>query len=172
MEYGNWSDLIADIAKDAPEGDFVECGTYVGNSARVLAPLCKGTLHLFDSWEGISELDESDGEYYKTEKWLCKLEDAQLHLSSYKNIEFHKGWFPERFDDVVQPISLLHIDASLYRPTMLSLRHFWPLLKTGGFAICNSHSGYASGAEKAVREFFGDIKITTYPMGVMLIIKN
>lgn len=164
-----WLDTISEIASTAPEGDFVECGTHLGYSAQVLAAHCKTTLHLFDSWEGIPELTEFDGEYYKEQKWICSLEEAQANLSEFDNIKYYKGWFPDRFDEIDNPISLLHIDASLYEPTVLSLKHFWPMLIKGGYAVCNFHEGYSKGAEKAVREFFGEDKIEHHPAGIVLI---
>jgi hypothetical protein len=61
-----WNDAIDNISKTAPIGDFVECGSYNGFSAKILAANCKQTLHLFDSWQGISKLSEFDNKYYET----------------------------------------------------------------------------------------------------------
>lgn len=172
MDPLQWINLISDISKNAPIGDFVECGVYKGNSAKALANNCKETLHLFDSWEGLSDLGEFDGEYYKEEKWICSIEETQRFLSDYNNVKYYKGWFPDRFNELQTNISLLHIDASLYDPTKQCLEYFWDKVIDGGYVVCNFHEGYSIGAEKAVREFFGDnSKFQFYPLGTVLIIK-
>ena len=166
-----WYQVIEDICKNAPSGDFVECGTYYGVSARVLAENCKGTLHLFDSWEGLPDLSEFDNEFYKTEKWIYDLEETKNNLSQFDNIKYYKGWYPNRFKEVDHPISLLHIDASLYLSTKLCLEYFWPKLIDGGYLIVNFHDDISLGAKKAVLEMFETNQLIKHTQGVNLIIK-
>lgn len=166
-----WENAIDEISKKAPIGDFVECGSYAGFSSKVLANNCKQTLHLFDSWEGISELSDFDNKYYETQKWICNLETIQEKLSDFNNVKYYKGWYPDRFSEVDKEISLLHIDASLYNSTKTSLEYFWPKLIKGGYLIVNFHEGYSTGPEKAVMEMFDEEDLEIYPMGIRLIVK-
>lgn len=167
----NWVKVIEEILPTAPIGDFVECGTYYGVSARALAENCKQTLHLFDSWEGLPELSEFDNKYYKNKKWIYSLEDTKRNLANFNNIKYYKGWYPDRFHEVDHEISLLHIDASLYYSTKVSLEYFWPKLIKGGYLIVNFHEGFSTGSEKAILEKFDITEIQKYDLGVGLIVK-
>lgn len=147
--------IISDLA--IPDGDFVECGTWIGSSAKVLSAKCKSYLHLFDSWEGVSEIGEFDNPIYKEFNWKSELSICQHYLEGIENVLFYKGWIPSRFSEISEKeISLLHLDLSLYQPTKDSLDFFWERIVPGGFIIVNFHEGYSYGAEKAVRDFFKD----------------
>jgi hypothetical protein len=171
-----WLPTIKKLASEVKhiQGDFVECGVFSGYSAKALAQECQSTLHLFDSWEGVSELQESDNNLYIELNWKMDLETAQSNLSEHKNLIFYKGWFPERFNEIKDiNISLLHIDCSLYQPTKDSLEAFWPQISTGGYAVCNTHGGLSTGPEKAIREFFeGKTELIQYPTGILVAIKK
>ena len=176
QEAALWEPTIKKLASEVKhiQGDFVECGVFSGHSAKVLAQECQSTLHLFDSWEGVSELQESDNNLYIELNWKMDLQTAQSNLSEYNNLIFYKGWFPERFNEIKDiNISLLHIDCSLYQPTKDSLEAFWPQISSGGIAICNTHGGLSTGPEKAIREFFKDkLELIQYPTGILVAIKN
>jgi hypothetical protein len=168
-----WLNSIDAISSSAPMGDFVECGVYLGTSAKKLAANCKKTLHLFDSWLGVSDLEKCDNEFYKNNKWIVDIKDTKQYLQEFTNIKYYQGWFPDQFTKIkTASISLLHIDASLYYPTKVSLEYFWDLVVDGGYVICNFHDGYSTGPEKAFYEFFGnDHEIIEYPAGIRLVIK-
>ena len=52
---------LADLATDLPSGAIVECGTYLGGSAGVLATTQPDrAVWLFDSWEGCPEPGAND----------------------------------------------------------------------------------------------------------------
>jgi hypothetical protein len=170
-----WIETIQDLANKSSsiEGDFVECGVFLGTSARVIAQECKTTLHLFDSWEGVSELSESDNDLYKTLTWKADLDIVKINLSYSDNVVFYKGWFPDRFPEIAdKKIAFLHLDCSLYQPTKDSLETFWGQVSPGGYVVCNTHEGLSTGPEKAVREFFaGKAELVEYPMGILVAIK-
>lgn len=175
QDFTLWLDTIEDIAKKASliKGDFVECGVYLGTSATRLAKNCRTTLHLFDSWEGVSELGEFDNKLYESLNWKTHLEIAKINLYNFDNVVFYKGWFPERFNEIADVnISLLHLDCSLYQPTKDSLEFMWDRVVEGGYAICNTHEGLSTGPEKAVREFFANkAELIEYPLGILVAIK-
>lgn len=166
-----WSETIKKISESAPIGDFVECGTCLGVSAAVLAKICKQTLHLFDSWEGVSELSEFDNDFYIENNWKCDFEETKQKLSQFKNIKYYKGWYPDRFNEFNGDIALLHIDASLYMPTKMSIEYFWPKVIQGGYLIVNFHNDVSTGAKKAVLEYFNQSQLTEYESGINVIIK-
>jgi hypothetical protein len=155
------------------DGDFVECGVFIGSTAFYLIKNCKTEMHLFDSWEGISNLTDFDGESYKTNKWKCDISYAENKLKKYTNVLFYKGWIPSRFKEIEnKQISLLHLDVSLYQPTKDSLDFFWDKMIPGGLVICNFHEGYSIGPEKAVRDFFlNKQELIEYSTGIYVVIK-
>lgn len=175
QQFQLWVDTIRDVAKKASllNGDFVECGVWIGTSAKVLAEECNSTVHLFDSWEGVSKLTGFDNELYETLNWKADLEIVKINLSYFDNVLFYKGWIPSRFNEISNvDISLLHIDCSLYEPTRDSLEFMWDRIVPGGYVICNTHEGLSTGPEKAVREFFaGKAELVEYPMGILVAIK-
>lgn len=158
---------------DVPNYDFVECGTWTGSSAKILAKKCKGIVHLFDSWEGVSDIGEFDNPIYKELNWKAELDTCKAALSEYNNLSFYKGWIPSKFNEISKKqISLLHLDLSLYQPTKDSLDFFWDKIVDGGYAITNFHEGYSYGAEKAVRDFFkGTREIEIKGSGICIIKK-
>ena len=174
-EFTLWLNTIEDIAKKASslDGDFVECGVYLGTSASRLAQHCKSLVHLFDSWQGVSSLGEFDNDLYITLNWKTDLEITKINLSHFNNVRFYKGWIPTTFVDVMDiKVSLLHLDCSLYQPTKDSLEFMWDRIVPGGYIICNTHEGLSTGPEKAVREFFaGRAELVEYPMGILVAIK-
>lgn len=159
------------------EGDFVECGAYNGSSSQFMAEECKTTLHLIDSWEGLSENGEYDNPIYDAtnNSWVYKfktdLESTKDNLKKYTNIEYHKGWIPEVLT-LDTKISLLNLDLDLYQPTKDCLEYFWDKVVDGGVVISDFHDGVATGAEKATRDFFKNIRdIEVLPTGKAIIIK-
>lgn len=170
----DWLSYIVEIASTAPYGDFVECGVYSGTSAMQLAKYCKTTIHLFDSWMGISDLHEYDNSFYKNNKWIIDIKHTKKYLKDFSNVKYYQGWFPKRFDEVKDiEISLLHIDVSLYYPTKLSLEYLWDRVIIGGYVICNFHDNYSTGPKKAFYDFFENKQdIIEYPKGIRLIIKK
>jgi hypothetical protein len=81
-------------------GDMAEVGTYNGGSAKIICEV-KGDrpLHLFDTFEGIPEVEEIDTHGYDVEKfavgqYAASLEAVMSYLKKYPNVFFYKGLFP------------------------------------------------------------------------------
>lgn len=146
----------------AVPGDMAECGTYQGASAYLLAAACKAQnrhLHIFDSFEGLSNPDARDGEHWK-KKALSATEDL-LHqnLTDFKGCySTYKGWIPERFPAVAgKTFAFVHIDVDLYQPTLDSLAFFYPCMPAGAVCICDDYgSTLCPGAKQAVDAFLAD----------------
>lgn len=159
------------------QGEFVEAGVYNGSSAFFMSQQCKTKLHLIDSWEGLSALQDVDNPIYDREdnEWLPRfnisIDAVKENLISCSNLEYHKGWIPEVLN-ITAPISLLHLDLDLYQPTKDSLEYFWDLVVPGGIIISDLHDEVSWGASKATKDFFKDIRDITYlPTGKAIIIK-
>jgi len=157
--------LLADL-----DGDFVECGVYNGNSAFFMAKHCKKTLHLFDSWEGITDFTEHDNDYYQTNTFIGELEVVNNTLASFDNVVIHQGEVPFDFDKL-DKISLLHVDLNNYNPTKITLEQLWDKVIPGGVVIVDFHDSVALGAEKATQDFFNGHEITMMATGKAVIVK-
>jgi O-methyltransferase len=155
-------------------GDFAECGTYTGSSAYFLCARAAGEVHLFDSWEGLSEPAPVDGEYWTRGDLRSSLEDARRVLGRFDNAVFHQGWIPERFHEVAdRRFSLVHIDVDIYRPTLDALEFFWERVTPGGMVVCDDY-GFSTcpGATAAMDEFFeGRAPVMHLPTGQGLVIR-
>jgi O-methyltransferase len=153
-------------------GNFVQCGVYSGEQAFFMAKLSDKTVYLFDSFEGATDFEESDNDYYRENPFKVSLESAQATLAQFDNVSLNKGPVPYNFE-LVDQISLLHIDVDLYRPTKISIDELWPKIVDGGILMVDTHDNVATGATKAVTEFAASIgkEIQMLPAGIAVITK-
>ncbi len=150
------------------DGDLAECGCRQGKSTRfILAGLgieSEKTIHIFDSFEGLSAPTGKDKLISGNSAWkpnaLATAEDVLVNnLQMYEHmIAIYKGWIPDRFAEVAdKKISMVHIDVDLYEPTIESLKFFYPRMVSRGVIICDDYGSVSCpGAKKAFDEFFAD----------------
>ncbi len=166
-------------------GEIAECGVRYGKSTLFLADAVEGArnLHVFDSFEGLSDADavKDPGvnalkKNHETRKFKIKnLEEVFERFSHYPNIHVHKGWIPKRFNEVAdKKFALVHVDVDLYQPTYDTLEFFWERVSLGGMVICDDYGsdGYP-GAQKAFDEFFEERveKPVELPTGQAFVVK-
>ena len=151
---------------DLKDGNVCEIGCWRGLSAYQIATYLRSqdrkvVFHIFDSFEGLSEIESVDKyEYVKREtesirnQFACSLENVQDNLREFSFIKFHKGWIPERFHDVKdETFSFVHIDVDLYQPTLDSFTFFYPRLVAGGIMVFDDYGCIQfPGAKKAIDE--------------------
>jgi O-methyltransferase len=160
---------LTGLVTDVP-GDIAECGVYRGASAELMGRALPGRqLHLFDSFEGLSEPDGVDGAYWR--RGDLTADESAVHQrmqAAGLAHTVHKGWIPERFADINGvTFALVHIDVDLYQPTLDSISFFYPRLARGGLIIFDDY-GFEScpGARRAVDEYMankseGVVRLTT-----------
>ena len=154
-------------------GFVAECGCFKGLSSHLMCKTIKSAnsgflgenFQIFDSFEGLSELQEEDqelastgnshrppSEIMKEGNFAVALEKVQANLSEFPNIQYFKGWIPHAFPkDNNNQYRFVHVDVDLYQPTLDSFEYFWPKILPGGIMLCDDFNW--SGAEKAVKEF-------------------
>jgi hypothetical protein len=142
-------------------GDIAEVGVAGGGTARLICEVKGGkTLHLFDTFEGMPETDESkDGIFTKGDFSTVKLDRVKHYLKSYANVVFHPGFFPATASelDAEARFSFVHLDADIYQSTLDSLKYFYPRLARGGVIVSHDYSHVtAPGVKMAFDEFFKD----------------
>lgn len=167
-------------------GSFVECGTWKGGAIGLMAMAnlkygCERRhLHLFDSFAGIPEPDETiDGSLaiqevqavgggtrgnlapvsglYESVGTLQVNRDLLEQTIGYapSHLHYHPGWFQEtlpRDASQMGPIAILRLDGDWYASTKICLDHFFAKVVNGGFVIIDDYGRY-EGCRKAVDEF-------------------
>lgn len=169
----NVYDLAVDIEEKKIPGAFVECGTWKGGCAAIMAAVAHRygdtrTTWYFDSYEGMPEPTPEDGTKEETDHMLgdylrasvADVEDIVFHtfnLPRDKNV-IVKGWFndtlPTRKNDV-GPIAILRLDADWYEPTILILRELYDQVVSGGYVIFDDY-GRWQGCKKATEDFIAE----------------
>lgn len=143
------------------EGDTAECGVFYGAGSYIMAKFASRfgkKHHAIDSYEGLSEPDES----YDTMTWskgnmAVSLEEVKRNLNNLP-VEYHKGWIPAPFEGLEdKKFCFVHVDVDLYQPTKDSVEFFYERLSPGGIMLCDDY-GFKTckGATKAFDEFFKD----------------
>lgn len=165
--------LVEKILKDKKIlGDFVELGCWKGHSSYIISKMIEKhkkniNFHIFDSFDGLSKTTVEDHNLnnFFNQKQVSDIrnqfksnEDFVKNevLKDFNFIKIHKGWIPEKFNEVKDlNFSFIHIDVDLYYPTLKSLEFFFPRLLKGGIIICDDYNSWEfDGSKKAWDEFF------------------
>lgn len=155
-------------------GEMAEVGVYKGGTARLMCEV-KGNvpLYLFDTFQGLSNLDEIDRDYFVDGWFKAGLEDVKDYLRDYEQVFFYPGVFPETSAPIAdKTFSFVHIDSDLYQSIMDSLEFFFPRLSPHGIILV--HDYQMPGVKKAVTDFFADVPaqvietVTSYCMVMKL----
>lgn len=176
-KYAVWQ--LAQLVKPL-QGDVAEIGCYTGATSWFLADQIvrggqKRSLHLFDSFAGLSPPGEQDGSYWQAGVLRAGEDLVRHNLAEFPFVQLHAGWVPDRFCDVADHrFVLVHIDVDLYQPTRDSAAFFYDRLVPGGLMICDDY-GFNScpGATAAFDEVLSDKPepIINLPTGGAFIVK-
>jgi hypothetical protein len=128
----------------------LECGVYFGRSLRLMAARTAGTVHGFDSFQGLPEAwsaHEGPGAYSTAGRLPRIAGDVSLHA----------GWFedtlPVFFASHPGPIRLLHIDCDLYSSTRTVLEYADERLVPGSLVVFDDFVGYPGCEQHELRAF-------------------
>lgn len=172
-----WDSCKSVLEGNVP-GCFVECGVWKGGSSAIMALAIKNArqkrhLHLFDSFEGLPEPTEMDGERAaaysggRKEGKLVTVNQCRAGLDEVRHLildkikvreefaHFHVGWFQNTIPvDARQlgPIALLRLDGDWYDSTKICLEQLYPLLSPGGIIILDDYHCW-EGCQKATDEY-------------------
>ena len=144
------------------DGDFAEVGVFQGGSARIIceAKNDETPLHLFDTFEGMPEVDRSID---KTDAGVCSgtsLENVREYLKGFPNVQFYKGIFPRSADGTdatTARFAFVNLDVDIYESTLNGLKFFYPKMTPGGFILSHDYQSVAfPGVRKAFNEFMAD----------------
>lgn len=171
----NAYDLAENIEKRKLNGAFVECGTWKGGVAAVMAVIAhrygdSRKTWYFDSFEGMPEPTQEDkkndgkrggvedlaGDVLKAS--VSDVEEVvfeKLKLSRENNI-IVKGWFQDTLPQKkkeIGPIAILRLDGDWYESTKVCLEELYDQVVSGGYVIIDDYGAWA-GCKQAIHEFF------------------
>ena len=144
-------------------GAMAQVGVFRGGSAKLVSIAKKENsepLYLFDTFEGMPDVDPSVDLHKKGDFKNTSLEGVQKIFEGEKNVIFCKGFFPATVDKVhSDKFSFVYIDVDIYKSVLDSLNFFYPKLVTGGFMMFDDYMGKNTpGVKKALDEFLKDKK--------------
>ena len=155
-------------------GARVECGAYRGATALLLChawrsrqPAFRGDdFYLIDSFSGTSTASAHDlipvrgddgtthmESFFPTGKTDTSAELVHGFFGDFPNVRICAGWIPPVFATLPErDWAFVHLDLTLYEPTLAALEYFYPRLNKGGVILCDG-SIFCPGAQKAWDEF-------------------
>lgn len=156
------------IVRSGIEGDFVECGVWMGGSVMIIASTLKALgaerkIWMYDTFEGMAGKSAEDHQVCNPNESggdpsIGPLEDVLKNVAStgydLKNVISVKGKVEDTIPGTMpKKIALLRLDTDWYLSTKQELDHLYPILGKGGICIIDDYGAWA-GAKKAVDEYF------------------
>lgn len=184
--------IVEYVLAQTQDGDVAECGCWRGHSSHMISTILtehgfNGNFHIFDSFEGLSELlPEDKNERYtlsqdqiakQAAQFACAEETVRANLAAFPFIKTYKGWIPSRFDEVAdRQFRLVHVDVDLYQPYQDAINFFYPRLVSGGAMVFDDYGlTQFPGAKLAVDEAVASLKPKFFfqvPTGGAFLIKD
>lgn len=157
-------------------GGRIECGVYRGATSLLLCriaalrdPAFRGAgFHLVDSFSGTRASAEQDliavrGEdgtlehqaFFQPGRTDASVDAVRQVFREFPEARITQGWVPEVFAELPdQPWAFVHLDVTLYEPTLAALRYFQPRLARGGVLVMDGYgSSFCPGLAQAWNEF-------------------
>jgi O-methyltransferase len=122
-------------------GAYAELGVYRGGTAKLAAKTCPAKkIYLFDTFEGMPEVDHERDVHRAGDFRDTSLADVQEFLADCPNVEFRQGVFPHTAQGLEDEcFSMAYIDADIYRSTKDALVFFYPRLTKGGVMVFDDY---------------------------------
>jgi len=144
-------------------GDVVELGAHEGQSAILMREILndqfsRKKLHVYDSFCGLPEIHEKDGEAYLVPGDLKTTEDALLNNFSERGLEppvIHSGWFRDTLpEELPERICFAHVDSDFYSSVIEGLEAVYPRLAGNAIVVVDDYDWEGlPGVKIAVDEF-------------------
>ena len=157
-------------------GGRLECGVYRGATslllcrvAALLDPAFRGDGYfLVDSFSGTRQsatqdlisLRRDDGtteqqSFFQPGRTDASFDEVRRVFTAYPGARVLKGWVPEVLGTLPeQPWAFVHLDVTLYEPTLAALEYFHPRLSPGAVIVMDGYgSSFCPGLARAWDEF-------------------
>lgn len=135
-------------------GDVAELGVWKGGTAKALRSLMThGTLHLFDTFEGLPFDDVEAGGLHRRGDFADTSADSVRQL--IPDAELHVGLFPSTAVDGLR-FRFVHVDLDLYESTLAAIDYLAPRMVDGGVIVFDDYAWpHTPGVQRAIHERFG-----------------
>jgi hypothetical protein len=130
------------------DGLYLEFGVGRGKSMRWIAPRVEGTVHGFDSFEGIQEHWNGNpiGSFAQSKR-----------PSVPDNVLFHVGYFdatlPGFLETYEEPVAFLHVDCDLYSSTVTIFEGLGDRLQPGAIVLFDEYYNFHRWQQHEFRAF-------------------
>ena len=165
-------------ATDHVPGEIIECGSFRGATALLIALLGKlnrreQLMLLLDTFSGIPEVTKYDksriqGEFSPPFDQADLIQKQALALGIEERIEIHQGLFAETFAVLEKrdlTFAFVHIDANIYGGTRDACQFTIPRTVAGGIVVFDDYNGICDlGARLAIDEYFGSRSSELLPL--------
>ena len=141
------------------DGLYLEFGVYSGTTINFIAEKIQGSVHGFDSFQGLPEQwgNVPQGGF-----------STQGQLPVVKeNVQLHVGWFDETLPQFLErnkaPVAFLHIDSDLYSSAKTVLTILAPQIVPGTVIVFDEYFNYPCWQDhehKAFQEFVKEFNIS------------
>lgn len=174
------------LATAAVPGARAECGVYRGATALLLChaqrscdPQYDGRdFHLIDSYAGTSASTSQDfipvrndggtarmQAFFPAGKTDTSPELVRGFFTEFPHAQVRPGWIPQVFATLPErDWAFIHLDLTLFEPTLSALEYFYPRLNKGGVIVCDG-SIFCPGADKALEQFCAAQRIAYVVLG-------
>ncbi|MDH3304322.1 MAG: class I SAM-dependent methyltransferase [Gammaproteobacteria bacterium] len=126
----------------------LEFGVGRGKSMRWIAASVEGTVHGFDSFEGIQEHWNGNPIGSFAQKQMPRVPD---------NVEFHVGYFdatlPGFLEKHTEPVAFLHVDCDLYSSTVTIFEALGNRLRPGAIVLFDEYYNFHRWQQHEFRAF-------------------
>ena len=158
------------------DGDFMECGTYKGTSARILCDCLEfggvdKKFHLFDLFEH----DDDMAHHSMPEHGESLFEKVSQRFKDYDNVTVTKGRVPDTLSDTEpEKIAFLHIDMNDAAAEVGALNRLFDRVVPGAFVVLDDYGWLGYRTQKELEDaFFAErgYEVLDLPTGQGLVIK-
>jgi hypothetical protein len=159
-------------------GNAIECGSYRGATALLIAVLAKvnrieQVVHMLDTFQGIPETSRFDvsrhrGEFVALEDQVDVIWQQAEQLGVHDRIEVHQGLFSEsfaRWEGGNPRFAFGHIDANIYQGTIEACEFVIPRTSQGGLVVFDDYNGVCDlGARLAIDRYLAGQSLKPTPL--------
>ena len=168
-------------------GARAECGVYRGATALLLCHAWRsrtadfdGTdLFLIDSFAGSSDSGQHDlipvraesgprmEPFFPAGKTDTSPELVRSFFADFPKVEICAGWIPPVLEQLpARTWSFVHLDVTLYEPTLAALEYFYPRLAEGGVILCDDYGSiFCPGSKSAWDSFCTRYSVSFITLG-------
>ena len=172
--------LCQDVMAQNIPGDFMECGTWKGGCAIMMAAVLADweerqqgqsdrTIWVADSFQGCPKPDperypaDRDDPHHTFGFLAVPKHVVQRNFERYgllrPKVQFLEGWFRDTLPGPVGTLSVLRLDGDLYESTMQCLVALYDKVSPGGYVIIDDF-GAVLGCREAVGDFLATRGLT------------